>query len=83
MPQSNVEVNLYDEAGAATHAGTAFTNEIGVYVLANVSAPTTYTITGCKNIDGQDYYYSVSGVPAPANGTVRIDLILEPGICGP
>lgn len=84
LPQDNVEINLYDEAaGTSTYAGTAYTNSEGAYRFDNASAPSSYTVSGCVNIDGNDYYYSVSGVPVPADSEIQVDLILTRGVCGP
>lgn len=81
LPQANVEVNIYDE-GTGLLVDTQFTDSTGYYFFLNLP-PSTYTITGCVDISGVNYFYLVTGFTLSPGQVRQLDLYLqESALCG-
>jgi hypothetical protein len=83
LPQSNVEVSVYDESNPGSPPLVTFSASdpnTGLYFFSNLNAG-SYTVTGCITVDGTDYFYLITGVVINAGQQTTRNIFLEEGIC--
>jgi uncharacterized repeat protein (TIGR01451 family) len=79
LPQSGVFIYLYDSLGNVINSLPVLSDENAFYSFSNLT-PGSYTVTGCLNLAGQDYFYS-SAVTILAGSVTTRDLFLTQGPC--
>jgi uncharacterized repeat protein (TIGR01451 family) len=79
LPQSGVFIYLYDSLNNPVNLLPKQSDTNALYSFTGLQ-PGSYTVTGCTNLDGVDYFYS-SGVTITAGQVTTRDLFLTIGDC--